>query len=258
MDPIFYIAIVFLLSVLFSFLGMGGAIIYVPLLYWLGMDLLTAITIALLLNVVTTFSASITYIKKKMVDFHTAAPFIAASAIAAPFGAFISQSVPENTTLNVFSLIVALAGFTIIFSKRIGKSEKGLKASQKKRLILGISLGLFIGILAGMLGIGGGTFLVPALLLLGFGIKEAPATSALVVLFSSLFGFLSHIGNLQIDLFLLVGMGLTALVGGQIGSRLMYLRHDRLRIFFESYFSRILGVVLILISITIQYSLIGS
>ena len=257
MDLILYIAIVFFLSILFSFLGMGGAIIYVPLLYWLGMDLLTAITIALLLNVVTTFSASITYIKKKMVDFHTAAPFIVASAIAAPFGAFISQSVPENTILNVFSIVVALAGFTMMFSKKMGYTESEMKGSRKERLFLGIALGFFIGILAGMLGIGGGTFLVPALLLLGFGIKEAPATSSLVVLFSSIFGFLSNIGNLQIDLFLLAGMGLTALVGGQIGSRLMYLRHDRLRIFFERYFSKILGIVLILISVAIRYSLVG-
>ncbi|WP_440952258.1 sulfite exporter TauE/SafE family protein [Methanococcoides sp. FTZ1] len=257
MEPFLYFVIVFCLSILFSFLGMGGAIIYVPLLYWLGMDLLTAITIALLLNVVTTFSASMTYIKKKMVDFHTAAPFIVSSAIAAPLGAFVSQSVPENTILTVFSLIVALAGLIMIFSRKIGKSECGIKAGRKERLVLGIALGLFIGILAGMLGIGGGTFLVPALLLLGFGIKAAPATSSLVVLFSSLFGFLSHIGSLEIDFFLLGGMGVTALVGGQIGSRLMYLRQDRLRVFFENYFSRILGIVLISIAVMVQYSLIG-
>ncbi|UGV41223.1 sulfite exporter TauE/SafE family protein [Methanococcoides orientis] len=257
MELFFYIAIVFCLSILFSFLGMGGAIIYVPLLYWLGMDLLTAIAIALLLNVVTTFSASITYIKKRMVDFHTAAPFILSSAIAAPFGAFISRSVPDTTTLSIFSLVVALAGFIVIFSKRIGKAEIGMKASWKARFIVGIILGLFIGTVAGMLGIGGGTFLVPVLLLLGFGIKSAPATSALVVLFSSLSGFLSHIGSLQIDLSLLAAMGFTALVGGQIGSRLMYLRHDKLRLFFEQYFSKILGMVLLLIAVMLQWSLIG-
>ncbi|WP_135604678.1 sulfite exporter TauE/SafE family protein [Methanococcoides sp. NM1] len=257
MEPLFYIAIVFCLSILFSFLGMGGAIIYVPLLYWLGMDLLTAIAIALLLNVVTTFSASLTYIKKRMVDFHTAAPFIVSSAIAAPFGAFISQSVPDTTTLSTFSLVVALAGTIVIFSKRIGNTESEVKASRKARFIIGIILGLFIGTVAGMLGIGGGTFLVPVLLLLGFGIKSAPATSALVVFFSSLSGFLSHIGSLQIDPQLLVAMALTALVGGQIGSRLMYLRYDKLRIFFEQYFSKMLGLVLLLISVMVQWSLIG-
>ncbi|WP_445475884.1 sulfite exporter TauE/SafE family protein [Methanococcoides methylutens] len=257
MEPLFYIAIVFCFSILFSFLGMGGAIIYVPLLYWLGMDLLTAIAIALLLNVVTTFSASLTYIKKRMVDFPTAAPFIVSSAIAAPFGAFISKSVSDNTLLTIFSLVVALAGVTMIFSKTIGNTERELKASPKQRFLIGIILGLLIGTFAGMLGIGGGIFLVPVLLLLGFGIKSAPATSALVVLFSSLFGFLSHIGGLQIDLTLLAGMAFTALVGGQIGSRLMYLRHDRLRIFFEKYFGKMLGIVLLLISVMLQWSLMG-
>lgn len=257
MDPFFYIAIVFCLSILFSFLGMGGAIIYVPLLYWLGMDLLTAIAIALLLNVVTTFSASLTYIKKRMVDFPTAAPFIVSSALAAPFGAFISRSLPDTTTLSIFSLVVALAGITMIFSKRIGNTESEVKASRKERFMIGVVLGLFIGTVAGMLGIGGGIFMVPVLLLLGFGIKAAPATSALVVLFSSLSGFLSHIGSLQIDLLLLVAMALTALLGGQIGSRLMYLRHDKLRVFFEKYFSKMLGLVLLFISVMLQYSLMG-
>ncbi|MGM0771148.1 MAG: sulfite exporter TauE/SafE family protein, partial [Halobacteriota archaeon] len=214
MDPFLYVVIVFFLSILFSFFGMGGAIIYVPLLYWLEVDLLTAIAIALLLNVVTTFSATLTYIKKKMVDFHTAAPFIISSALAAPFGAFVSRSVPDSTTLGIFSLVVALAGLIMIFSKKVENTESEVKASQKERFILGIVLGLFIGSIAGMLGIGGGIFLVPVLLFLGFGIKAAPATSSLVVLFSSLSGFISHMGSLQIEPFLLAGLAVAALAGG--------------------------------------------
>jgi uncharacterized membrane protein YfcA len=52
------IVIAFLVSILFSLLGLGGAIIYTPLFFWLGFDLLIAITMALFLNMITTASAS--------------------------------------------------------------------------------------------------------------------------------------------------------------------------------------------------------
>jgi len=59
MDILLVIVIAFLISVLFSMLGLGGAIIYTPLFFWLGVPLLAAIPMALLLNMITTASASI-------------------------------------------------------------------------------------------------------------------------------------------------------------------------------------------------------
>ncbi|NOQ48542.1 MAG: TSUP family transporter, partial [Methanococcoides sp.] len=223
MDPLTLVALVLMLSILFSFLGMGGAVIYVPLFYWLGIDLITAIAMALMLQVVTTASASVTYLRKKTVDLPTAAPFILSSAIAAPLGAYVSTSVPEEFVLHTFSVVVAAAGVLMILSKDIGENDTASNLGVKERLAIGIISGMFIGGIAGLLGIGGGIFLVPILVFLGFGVRRAPATYALVVLFSSLFGFLSHISNAQIELHTLAVLGVVAFIGGQLGSHLMYL-----------------------------------
>jgi len=256
MDLLTLVALVLLLSILFSFLGMGGAVIYVPLFYWLGIDLITAIAMALMLNVVTTASASVTYLRKKTVDLPTAAPFILSSAIAAPLGAYVSTSVTEEFVLHTFSVVVAAAGVLMILSKDIGENDTASNLDVKERLAIGIIAGLFIGSIAGLLGIGGGIFLVPILVFLGFGVRRAPATSALVVLFSSLSGFLSHISNAQIEFHTLAILGIVAFIGGQLGSHLMYLRVSSLRGFFEDYFKKIFGLLLILISMMLQLSLL--
>ncbi len=59
---------VFFVAVFVSMLGLGGGFVYVPLFYWLGIDIFIAIPTALLLNTVTSSSAAITYLRKRMVD----------------------------------------------------------------------------------------------------------------------------------------------------------------------------------------------
>src|SRR5659263_7764 len=86
MDILPIILIAFLISILFSLLGLGGAIIYTPLFFWLGFDILTAITMALFLNMITTASASITYLKQQLVDKKFAFPLISTSIIGALLG----------------------------------------------------------------------------------------------------------------------------------------------------------------------------
>jgi uncharacterized membrane protein YfcA len=61
MEFIIILLIVLIVSIIFSIVGLGGAIIYVPLFYWLGIPLEIAIPTALLLNCITAGSASLTY-----------------------------------------------------------------------------------------------------------------------------------------------------------------------------------------------------
>ena len=253
MEILFLFVLILLLSVLFSFLGMGGAIIYIPLLYWLGTDLLVAITIGLMLNVVTSASASITYLRKKTVDLLTAAPFIVSSVAAAPVGTYISLSMSEDTILHIFSMVLVIEGVIMFFSRNASLSQT-TKFSDRNKVVIGVLLGIIIGMASGILGIGGGIFLVPALILLGFGARKAPATSAIVVLFSSLSGFLSHVGAISIDFSILLVFAIAAVSGAQVGSRLMYLRSDRFREIFEGNFSKVFGLLLIMISMMVQYS----
>ena len=82
--------IFFFLSFIFSMLGMGGGQIYIPILFWLGMDFkYEAIPLGLLLNFCVHASAFITYARNKLVDFKIALPFALSMIVFAPLGAQI-------------------------------------------------------------------------------------------------------------------------------------------------------------------------
>ncbi|MCL7475882.1 MAG: sulfite exporter TauE/SafE family protein [Methanosarcinales archaeon] len=221
MDPILIAVIIFFLAVLFSMLGLGGALVYVPLFYWLGIDILVAIPTALLLNGITTSSAAITYLRKKMVDLHTAAPFIAASIIGAPIGAYFTQFTPVETLLWILSGVLALAGTQMIFSRNPEDNRIQVE-NNGRRIMIGLVFGFVIGAAAGLMGIGGGVFIVPALVMLGFGTKRASATSAVIVAFISFSGFLGHLGTGRLDMTLMAYTAVAAFLGGQVGSHLMH------------------------------------
>ncbi len=87
-----------------------------------------------------------------------------------------------------------------------------------------IGLGTFVGVLSGFFGIGGGTILIPLLLVLGFDTKVAIGISVVQMVFSSVYGsYLNNKkGTLDVQMVLLIGIGgfIGALMSGQIASRL--------------------------------------
>ena len=222
MEPLTIAVMIFFIAAIFSMLGLGGGIVYVPLFYWLGIDMLIAIPTALLLNAITSSSAAIMYLRKRMVDLSTAAPFIISSTIGAPVGAYFTKFTTVETLLWAFSVVLVLAGARMIFFKASDEGSKIADQNVKKRALAGVGLGFVIGMAAGLLGIGGGVFIVPVLVALGFGMKRASATSGFIVIFSSISGFLGHIGTGNLDAELMIYTAIAAFIGGQVGSRLMY------------------------------------
>jgi uncharacterized membrane protein YfcA len=241
MELLLIIFIAFLIAVLFSMLGLGGAIIYTPLFFWLGIPLPAAIPMALLLNAITTASASMTYLKQRMVDKRVAFPVILTSILGALTGSYIAPSVDNEAVILLLSLILFLASIRILFLN-FKNSVKPLKLEysseflnsltfsvgtiDRKRIAIGAGAGLLIGIVSSLVGIGGGTFVVPLLLILGFRTKNAVATSAFIITFMSLSGFLGHLnfGQQQLDIRLLFYAGAAAFIGAQAGSRIIFRR----------------------------------
>lgn len=77
-----------------------------------------------------------------------------------------------------------------------------------------IILGLFVGFLAGFFGIGGGTIMIPALLMMGYSMHEAVAISIVQMLFSSVWGSYLNIRKKLLDFKMIVPLGFGALLGG--------------------------------------------
>lgn len=221
MDIIPIIVIAFMIAVLFSILGLGGAIIYTPLFFWLGIPLLAAIPMALLLNMITTASASITYLKQQLVDKRIAYPMILTSIAGALIGSYLASRVETRIIIILLSVILLIAALRILFFNNIGFM---VKDGGNKKILIGTGLAFIFGIISSFVGIGGGTFIVPLLLIIGLEIKNAAATSAFIITFTSLSGFVGHLvfGTQTLDIRILFYAGLAAFSGAQIGSKIIF------------------------------------
>ncbi|HDD52534.1 MAG TPA: sulfite exporter TauE/SafE family protein [Thermosulfidibacter takaii] len=206
------------ISFVFSMLGMGGSQLYIPILYWLGMNFKhEAIPLGLLLNVATSASAAVTYYRHGLIRVRLAIPFALAMIACAPIGAFINFQVSTKLVILVFALFT-LAGSILAYTN--WKPQKKVE-SKKAEIILGITAGSILGLVVGFAGRGGGAMVVPILLMSGLEAKAAAATSSFIVTCAAISGFLGHLPKAHFDPFLTAGTLLAVLIGSQAGSRLM-------------------------------------
>ncbi len=209
----------FVIALIFSMLGMGGSQIYIPVLFWLGMDFKTeAIPLGMLLNVVNSATAATTYAREKLIDWKTAIPFAVCMVVFPPLGTLANVSLPTRPVILIFALFTATAGLLMLSGWR----PKGGPLSQRKKWMVGILGGGILGFFAGLLGRGGGSFVVPLLYIVGLEAKVAAATSAMVVTFSGVSSFISHIVLAARPNWIIWMLCVAAVfLGSQAGSHLM-------------------------------------
>lgn len=243
------ICLVFVLAFLFSMLGLGGALLYIPLFNWFGYDFKTvAIPTGLFLNGLTALSASVYYLRSKMVDVKGSVPMIVTSLIAAPLGAWCTHLVPTHTLILLFATGMVVAGTRMWLVSNHPEPEQ-LAPFRKRAITTGIA-GLFIGFLAGLLGIGGGFLFVPVLMALGYPTKKAAATSAFIVIFSSFSGFAGHAAEGHYHWPLLLGSAAAVIVASLIGAKVM---RDRMK---ARWIKQIFGVVLVGVAIKLAWPIL--
>ncbi len=248
MDLLLIIFIAFIIAVLFSMLGLGGAIIYTPFFFWLGVPILTAIPMALLLNVITTASASITYLKERLVNKSLAVPMIFTSVFGALAGSSLAHKIDTKLIVLLLSIILFIASMRILFFSSISIS---VSVNEKKKILIGTVTAFFIGVVSSLVGIGGGTFMVLLLLVLGLETRNAIATSAFIITFMSLSGFLGYLGfGSGLDIRLLAYAGVAAFAGAQVGSKIIFKRINSTTI------NRIFAIILLFIIGKLIYGLL--
>lgn len=215
-------AVVFVIALVFSMLGLGGGMLYVPAFKWLEMPLKTvAIPLSLLLNGVTTLSAFLRYWREGLVDFRGGLPAAVSAFAMAPLGAWCMGYVPHNALLVLFAAITALAG---VYSLKSGNKEAAKPPPPARRTWIGLGLGSFEGFMGGLLGVGGGFIVAPVLMALGFPTKRAVATTSFIVTFASVSGFAAHAAAGRIDHRLALLTLIAAIAGSQLGSWFMVRR----------------------------------
>jgi uncharacterized membrane protein YfcA len=138
--------IFFVIAFLFSMLGIGGSQLYIPVLFWLGMDFKTeAIPLGMLLNIVNSASAAITYSRRKLVAWRAAVPFAAAMILFAPLGVWLNVQVPVKPLLVFFALFTASAAVLMLS----GWKPQRVGMLSRCRAIVGLASGSVLGLVAG-------------------------------------------------------------------------------------------------------------
>lgn len=112
--------------------------------------------------------------------------------------------------------ILLFIGLRLLLFRKV---EQKLNVSGSKIWMLGIPIGLILGGIAGMIGIGGGVFLSPVILLLGWAdVKRTAAVSSAFIVLNSISGLTGHIirGNVYFEPLLMIGG--VVIGGGLLGS----------------------------------------
>jgi len=220
MDLFYLLPIIFVSSFILTMVGLGGGLIFSPLFVLLGFPLSTAVSASLFLNGTAALSAAITYFRKKMIDVRTAIPLLISSTFAAPFGAMLTNIIPIQLFSGILAAVILLAAVRMIFSGKSG--DNASYKSVRYRVLGGAGIGIVVGIMAGLLGIGGGVFIVPLLIyVLRMPTKTSAATSIFIVVFSSFSGFIAHATLTSIDWKLILPAAVFSFVGGRLGAKVM-------------------------------------
>lgn len=239
--------IVFGFTAILTPAGVGAAFSIIPFLYWLGFPLKEAMATCLLLNTISMSFAAITFIRNKLVVFQTALPIIIASAVLSPLGAFSTRFVSRDILLWLFAGFLLFVASMMLFFKA---QKKDVVRSGPQEIAIGLLVGALAGYMGGLLGVGGGNIIVVALIWVGFDPKKAAATSAFVVIFSSLAAFLSHAAMGHVNVKLLSFSVLASIAGGLLGAWLLAFKLKGPQV------KKIIGVVLYLVAAKMIWNLI--
>jgi uncharacterized membrane protein YfcA len=208
-------------TALLTIAGVGAAFILIPVFLALGIELHAAMATALLLNAVAMAVASVAFVRKRLVVWKVAVPMVVIASALSPLGALVSQGLDRRVLAWLFvGFLTFAAAMMLFYTPRARKSGGGTGAL----LAVGMGVGGLAGFVGGLLGVGGGNIMVPALVALGFDPKKASASTSFVVIFSSLTGFLGHVTLAGMSPALLAWTATGSAAGALVGSWLMIAR----------------------------------
>ncbi len=237
MTDILFLGGIFLIAILYSSVGHGGASGYLAFMALLGFVPEVMRPSALILNVFVSSIAFITFTRNGHFKFKLLWPFIITSV---PF-AFLGGTFSIDT--RIYKIILGV--FLLFAIARMLIKVKNDKDFLKEiNILYALLIGAFLGFFSGLIGIGGGIILSPIIILLGWAtVKQTAAVSAVFILVNSLAGlggfFLkSEMPDIQIMYMIIAG-----LLGGLLGS---YLGSFRIK---ENYLRYTLSLVLLLASV---------
>lgn len=228
-------------------LGSGGSVLTVPVLvYLVGQDEKVAIAGSLFIVGSIALAGSLQFVRAGFINWRSVATFGIPGMAGTYAGAALAAYVSGLAQLTLFAVVMLLASRLMLRPIRLTDADRTPRALWK---IAGD--GLVIGVITGLVGVGGGFLIVPALVLLGgLSMHQAVATSLVVIALKSYSGFYKYIDvlgaqDLSLDWPVLGLITVLGIAGSIVGGRLARRVHqDRLKRWF-GYFLIVMGIYIL-------------
>ncbi len=219
----------FVAGVIGSIIGLGGGIIVVPVLTFLGVPPTLSSSSSLFAAFSNSVASTASYAKQKRIDYKIGLRLGLMSIPGTILGAIVSAQVTSEIFKVLFAIVLIVSCYYLFIKRNLDSRQSNLSP---KMLVISSVTSFFAGILSSFFGIGGGIVFVPLMIIgLGLLVKNATATSQLILMFSSASGLITHtlLGHADFEYALLLSIG--AFAGGILGARLsLEIKENRLRI----------------------------
>ncbi len=264
MDILFFLLIscALLIGFTIGLLGGGGSILAVPVfVYLLHIDPHTATSYSLFVVGVSSVLATLQNINKGLIQYKIGLIFaVPVFVVIFSVRKFLLPIIPEiiyqgeffsisqaTALMLLFAVVMLTASFSMIFGKREeDEAESEEQEEHTKNYFLIVAQGMLVGLITGLVGAGGGFLIIPALVILArLPMKNAIATSLVIISFNSLIGFTGDIGTVKIDWSFLALFSLISLAGVIIGLFVnSKTANDQLRKIF-GFFVLVMGILIL-------------
>lgn len=217
-------------GIVLGVVGGGGSIVAVPaLVYGVGMSPAEAIPTSLLVVGASSLAALIPRVREGL-NWPVILLVGAAGIPSAWAGTAVGRLVDPEVLMLAFAGIMIIAGIRMLgrTPEAEGSCSTGPGRSFRACAPKAVAVGLLVGFLTGLLGVGGGFLLTPALtLFLGLRMKQAVGSSLAIIVLNSAAGFSAHAAGFTIDWPIVLAFAVPAILGSLAAARFARRLNDR-------------------------------
>lgn len=222
--------IILVIAILMSMVGKGGGNFYILVMLLAGVSMHNAATASQLIMLSTAITSMIIFNKHKKVDWKLALVIDPPTDIMAFIGGYFAGNFEGTTLKAIFSVLLVIVSIFMFIPVKDRKPSNRKKFGYWKRnygnseyvvnLWLAIPITAAVGFFAGAIGISGGTFKIPLMVLAcGVPMQIAVGTSSAMVAVTALMGLIGHSLQGDFDPKIAIPLAIVAVIGGLIGGK---------------------------------------
>ena len=234
--------IIFAIAATMTMTGRGGGNFYVLAIALFGISMHVAATTGQFVLIASSLTATVFFGKQKATDWKLVLLIGSMTLVSAFLGGFFSDAFGGQLLKIIFAVFIFIASILMLKPVKEGPKEKHKYrvALQSGDVTYQINMFVFIpivlitGFVSGMVGISGGSFLVPLMVLaVGVPMRIAVGTSTTLVMITATAGFLGHLSTGHFNPYIALPLAAAAAIGGFLGTKLtVYIQPKKLKVIF--------------------------